>query len=163
MKKYVFVAVFAVGAAHAQVDINSASEAELRGLSFGLSGPEAEALIAYRSANGPIRSEAQLRSIPKLSSVDVAKLKSKLPVAAPATAVAATVSTPTPTPTPIKVDVNTATEDQLRGVAFGLSGPEAKAVIAYRRSNGPITSAAQLKSIPQLSSIDVVKLSAKLP
>lgn len=161
MKKYVFVAVFAVGAAHAQVDINSASEAELRGLSFGLSGPEAEALIAYRSANGPIRSEAQLRSIPKLSSVDVAKLKSKLPVAAPATAVAATVSTPTPTP--IKVDVNTATEDQLRGVAFGLSGPEAKAVIAYRRSNGPITSAAQLKSIPQLSSIDVVKLSAKLP
>ena len=91
MRKFIIALVGATvigaGAAMASVNLNTATAQQLETLN-GVGPAKAQAIIAYRTQNGPFKSVQDLSKVPGLTQPTVAKLASELTVAPSATTAA---------------------------------------------------------------------------
>lgn len=86
MKKLLCAAllsIFAIGAAYAAVDLNTANQAELEAVK-GIGPAKAEAIISYREKNGGFKSVDELVKVKGFGKASVDKLKGQFEVSAAA-------------------------------------------------------------------------------
>lgn len=137
------VALLLTPMAYAQVDINSAAASELQSLP-GIGPSKAEAIIDYRSQNGPFKSVDDLDDVSGIGPATVENLRALVAVgkgAAPTKAKAA--SAPS---TSARVNVNSADASGLETLP-GIGPTKARAILDDRETNGPYASCDDLARV----------------
>lgn len=127
------------------VDINTAGVSELDSLP-GIGPSKAQAIVTYRSENGPFASVADLDNVPGIGAATLEGLREHVSLgggAAPAAQAPATAtpSAPAPPAAPAgpAININTASASELEQLP-GVGATKASAIIQDRTANGPFAS-----------------------
>ena len=162
MKQFFFLLcalILWLPSALAAVDINAAGQSELETLP-GIGASKANAIIEFRTQNGPFTNIEQLDDVPGIGPSTMANLRPLVTLGegAPAAeagsdaptgetaAPAPAESTASTTPAGDRVNVNTATATELDALP-GIGPSKAAAIVADRTANGPFTSCADLTRV----------------
>lgn len=144
-----------ISLALAAVDVNTAEAAALEGLP-GIGPSKAQAIIAWRTANGPFKSLDDLDQVDGIGPSTLANLRdqvsfgaapgAKAPATRTVTPTAAATTAPAPTAAGCPVNINTADVSgltQLPGIGEG----KASTILQYRVDNGNFGSCAALDNV----------------
>lgn len=131
------------------VDLNRATPAELDALP-ALGPAKAEAIVRWRSENGPCTSLDQLEAVPGIGRATVAALRGRAVCGPPPEEPLLPPEEPTvgaPLQTPGAVDINTAGVAELARLP-GILESRARAIVADRERNGRFASCDELVRVP---------------
>ncbi|MFT6143195.1 MAG: competence protein ComEA [Myxococcota bacterium] len=144
------------------VDINSASISELDSLP-GIGPSKAQAIVTYRSENGPFSSVADLDNVPGIGSATLEGLRDQVSLgdgAAPAQASTTDALAPAAAPAAAgpRINVNLASASELQRLP-GVGATKASAIVEDRTTNGPFTSCNDLVRVMGIGPATVSSLS----
>lgn len=155
--------------AWAGVNVNTATAAELDTLP-GIGPSKAEAIVAYRTENGPFASVDQLDDVPGIGPATLASLRDLVEIGGDAMPAAAPVPAASPPETPAApaatsplpsstgaIDVNTASADALTALP-GIGPTKAEAIVVDREKNGPYSSCQDLTRVTGIGSATVTAI-----
>lgn len=126
------------------VDINSAGVSELDSIP-GIGPSKAQAIVTYRTENGPFGSVSELDSVPGIGAATLEGMREHVSLgdgAAGAPAAQATVTQPAaaqPVASGPRVNVNAASASELQSLP-GVGATKATAIVQDRTANGPFAS-----------------------
>ena len=125
------------------VDINTAGVSELDSLP-GIGPSKAQAIVTYRSENGPFGSISDLDNVPGIGAATLEGLREHVSLgdgtaAAPVTAGSAPAPAAAPVPAGPRVNINAATASELQQMP-GVGATKASAIVQDRTTNGPFAS-----------------------
>lgn len=135
----------------AAVDVNSADAGALETLP-GIGPSKAQAIIAYRTANGPFKSIDDLDKVDGIGPSTLANLRDQVSFgAAAATAGAKAAPAPAAAPAPTastgcSVNINAADASALTSLP-GIGAGKAAAIVQYRADHGKFTACAELDNV----------------
>lgn len=135
----------------AAVDVNSADASALESLP-GIGPSKAQAIIAWRTANGPFKSLDDLDQVDGIGPSTLANLKDQVSFGAAAAAGGKPGPTPTPppavtaAPSGCSVNINAADASALTGLP-GIGAGKAAAIVQYRADHGNFAACSELDNV----------------
>jgi len=146
---FIFSALFWSLTAWANVNVNTASEAELTGLP-GIGPAKAAAIIQHRTQNGPFKSLSDLDAVSGIGPATLANITPLVVFAKdgkPPAAVAADATTEKQAGAASgAININTAAASDLQSLP-GIGPSKADAIVADRKANGPFTACSDLQRV----------------
>jgi len=156
-----FALIFAFSvspAAWAGVDVNSASQTELETLP-GIGPSKANAIIEYRSTNGPFKNLDDLDRVPGIGPATLTNIGPLVTFSGEVSAApSGTSSSSSRAGSGGHINVNTASQAQLEGLP-GIGPSKAAAIVAYRDERGPFASCEDLSQVNGIGPATVANLS----
>lgn len=157
--------ILLVLSALAAVDVNTADASALETLP-GIGPSKAQAIIAWRDANGPFKSLDDLDKVDGIGPSTLANLKDQVSFggkAAPAMAATSTApAAPAAAPPPsggCPVNINTADAAGLQNLP-GIGASKAAAILQHRTDRGPFASCSALDDVTGIGPATVTALEA---
>jgi competence protein ComEA len=156
------------------VDLNKATLADLDALP-GIGPAKAQAILDYRTQNGPFTSIQQIEAVPGIGPATFAQIQGLIAVgggtAAPATTAApapapaaapapAPAAAPAPTPAAVssgRININTAGAAELENLP-GIGPSKAAAIVDERTANGPFASCNDLDRVAGIGPATIANL-----
>lgn len=138
----------------AAVDVNSADASALESLP-GIGPSKAQAIIAWRTANGPFKSLDDLDRVDGIGPSTLLNLKDQVSFGASPAGTAKVAPSASPTeapkvavvaPTTCSVNINTAESAALTALP-GIGEGKAAAIVQYRADHGKFTTCAELDNV----------------
>lgn len=126
----------------AKIDINTADIillSKLPGIGPGL----AKQIIDYRNLHGPFKTLGELQKVPGIGPKRVEKIKDKITLKEDFQKEEISLST--------KINLNTSSPEQLSTI-IGIGPKLARAIVDYRKKNGPFQSIEELTQVPKIGS-----------
>ena len=163
-----FAVLFAPVSWAGNIDINTASEAELDTLP-GIGPSKAKAIVDFRTQYGNFPSVETIIQVPGIGPATYANIKGQIAVggAAPAAAApadetapaAAVPAAPVGGPPTNAVNINTADAGTL-GTLPGIGATKAEAIVADREANGPYASCQDLARVTGIGAATVANIAS---
>lgn len=138
----------------AAVDVNAADAGALETLP-GIGPSKAQAIIAYRTANGPFKSIDDLDKVDGIGPSTLANLRDQVSFGAAAATAASAKAAPAPDAAPAaapaasatcSVNINAADASALTSLP-GIGAGKAAAIVQYRADHGKFTTCAELDNV----------------
>ena len=144
------------------ININSASVGELDSLP-GIGPSKAQAIVTYRTENGPFASVDDLDNVPGIGAATLDGLRDSVTLG-DGTAAPAAANTQAPAPAPASagpaININSASASELQALP-GVGATKAAAIVADRTANGPFASCRDLIRVTGIGPATVGNLSGR--